>query len=278
MRSSEPNQGACIDIDGTPWRVDLARPYTLAIALNPDGAQPSFFAAPPARAIPLHSGAFTGSVLTGASCNCATLQITPHCNGTHTESVGHLTREALDVCETVPRGMQPAWLVTITPAAPDASEACEPAARATDRLITRAALLRAWPAQPSPTPRALVIRTQPNGTDKCRRDYQLQPAPYLTPAAAQLLVERGIEHLVLDLPSADRADDDGQLSAHRIFFGLPPRSQALAQASRAHCTITELAYIPDTLPDGRWLLALQVPRIGGDALPSQPLLYLANEA
>jgi len=80
--------------------------------------------------------------------------------------------------------------------------------------------------------------------DKCVRDYQQQPAPYLTPAAARFLVERGIEHLVLDVPSADRADDEGRLSAHRIFFGLPSGSQALAEATRAQCTITELPSYP----------------------------------
>jgi kynurenine formamidase len=278
MHSSEPSQAARVEIAGRQWHVDLARPYTLAIALRPDGAQPSWFSAPAARAMPLHIGAFTGSVLDGASCNCATLELTPHCNGTHTECVGHLTREAMDVSETVPRALQPAWLLSIAPEAPSAAEPCAPSARVSDRVITRAALLRAWPSQPSPAPRALVIRTLPNGTEKCRRDYQQQPAPYLTPAAAQLLVERDIEHLVLDTPSADRADDDGHMSAHRIFFGLPPRSQALAEARRAQCTITELAFVPDALADGRWLLSLQTPRIAGDALPSQPLLYAVGEA
>lgn len=278
MRSSEPSQTARVEIAGKQWHVDLARPHTLAIALRLDAAQPRWFSAPSARAIPLHLGAFTGSVLDGASCNCTTLELTPHCNGTHTECVGHLTREAVDVSETVPRALQPAWLLSIQPEVPGAAEPCEPPAHPTDRLITRAALLRAWPSHPAPTPRALVIRTLPNGSEKCARDYQQQPAPYLTPAAAQLLVERGIEHLVLDTPSADRAEDDGQMSAHRIFFGLPPRSQELARAGRAHCTITELAFIPDTLNDGRWLLSLQVPRIAGDALPSQPLLYSVGEA
>jgi hypothetical protein len=180
------------------------------------------------------------------------------------------------VCDTLPHALLPALLVSLTPESLSSAEPCEPPALAGDKLITRAALLQSWPQAPAPVPRALIIRTRPNGPDKCVRDYQQQPAPYLTPSAARLLVERGIEHLVLDIPSADRADDGGRLSAHRVFFGLPPGSQALAEARRAHCTITELAFIPDVIADGCWLLALQVPRIAGDALPSQPLLYAAR--
>jgi arylformamidase len=278
MPSNEPSQSARIEISGTHWSVDLARPNRLAIPLRPGGPQPTWFGAPPARATPLQLGTFSGSVSRGASCNCSTLSLTPHCDGTHTECVGHLTLESLDVCDTLPHGLLPALLVTLTPQAAGGAEPCDPPANADDLLITRAALLQSWPKFSLPVPRALIIRTRPNGADKCIRDYRQQPAPYLTPAAATLLVERGIEHLVLDVPSADRADDGGRLSAHRVFFGLPPGSQVLAEAARAQCTITELAFVPDTISDGSWLLALQVPRIAGDALPSQPLLYAASSA
>jgi len=83
----------------------------------------------------------------------------------------------------------------------------------------------------------------------------------------------GIEHLVVDLPSIDRAHDEGRLTAHRLFFGLPAGQTALARAARSTCTVTELAYIPDEAVDGPYLLELQVPAINGDAVPSRPLLY-----
>ena len=50
-----------------------------------------------------------------------------------------------------------------------------------------------------------------------------------------------------------------------------PRSCSLA--ARAQATITELAYVPDSLVDGPYLLELQVPALSGDAVPSRPLLY-----
>ena len=55
-------------------------------------------------------------------------------------------------------------------------------------------------------------------------------APYLSREAAEFLVARGIEHLVVDLPSIDRAHDEGRLTAHRVFFGLPPGSHASSHA------------------------------------------------
>ena len=96
------------------------------------------------------------------------------------------------------------------------------------------------------------------------------PAPYLSREAAALLVERGIETLVLDLPSADRADDGGKLTAHRVFFGLPPGSRRAGEATRPRASITELAWIPPEVPDGLYLLDLQLPAFASDAAPSRP--------
>jgi len=61
-----------------------------------------------------------------------------------------------------------------------------------------------------------------------------------------------------------------------VFFGLPPRAVQLAAATRASATVTELAFIPDSVADGAYLLELQVPALGGDAVPSRPLLYAVS--
>jgi hypothetical protein len=87
------------------------------------------------------------------------------------------------------------------------------------------------------------------------------------------LVSRGILHLIVDVPSLDRTHDEGRLTAHRIFFGLPPGSAQLRAAARSNATVTELAFVPDELPDGPYLLQIQVPALAGDAVPSRPLLY-----
>ena len=86
-------------------------------------------------------------------------------------------------------------------------------------------------------------------------------------------MDSGVQHLVLDVPSADRAQDDGRLTAHRVFFGLPPGARRASESSRPRATITELAFIAPTIRDGWYLLDLQIPPFLSDAAPSRPLLY-----
>lgn len=254
--------------------VDLTRPCDLSVELDFQGPQVRHFGAPRASSRPYSVPGFSGSVARGASCNCDSITLVPHCNGTHTESAGHLTLEPLHAQRIVPRGLLPALLLTVGTVPPGQTpESSDPRPQQDDRLVTRGALQAAWPGEPPLVPRALVVRTLPNEPAKRARDYTGLTPPYFTREAAQYLVDRGIEHLVVDLPSIDRAHDEGRLTAHRVFFGLPPGDTALAHAKRAQCTVTELAYVPHDIADGSCLLQLQVPAINGDAVPSRPLLY-----
>jgi len=265
---------ARIALEGGELGFDIARPVSLALELDFAGPQPRHFGAPPATARPFAVPGFAGAVAAGASCNCEVISLIPHCNGTHTECVGHLTRERLDASRVAPLGLLPALLVSVDAEPAGAvDEDSDPAPRRGDRLVTRRALAHAWPAQPPFAAQALIVRTRPNHPGKRVHDYSHETPPYLTRQAAALLVERGIAHLVVDLPSIDRTHDEGRLTAHRIFFGLPPGSTALADAARREATVTELAFVPDALPDGAYLLELQLPALGGDAVPSRPLLY-----
>jgi arylformamidase len=275
MARNERAQWARLDIDGVALLADLAAGASLARVLDFQGPQLRCFGAPPASSVPLEVGDFNGRVVRGASCNCSTVTLTPHANGTHTESVGHLTVERVDVHSLVPQRLLLTALVTIEPEiAADSREGSEPRPADTDLLITRARLEEAWPAPLAPrlSARAVVIRTQPNEPRKFTENDSAV-APFLSAEAASCLVERGIEHLVLDVPSADRSSDGGVLTAHRLFFGLPPGSTQLAQAQRPGCTITELACIGAAIADGWYLLGFQTPAIAGDAVPSRPVLY-----
>jgi hypothetical protein len=259
-----------------------------------DGGGPRHFGAPAARARPYAAPGFSGEVRRGASCNCATIELTPHCNGTHTESVAHLVDEALDVCDLVPLGLMPALVVSAAPvAAATTDEDSDPAPRPGDRLLTRAAVLAGWPANLPFAPRALVLRSAAGGTSGVAADADATDdgsadvdvdsgadisAPYLTRQLVNELVARGIEHLVVDLPSIDRGRDGGRLCGHRLFFGLPPGSTRLAEAARRGCTVTEYARIPATLADGPCALQLTLPRLAGDAVPSRPLVFRLGAA
>lgn len=261
------------EAQGRRLRVDFGQPASIAIPLDFAGPQPSCFGAPRAGSSPLEVGGFVGDTRAGGSCNCDVLTLAPHCNGTHTECVGHVTDDRVAVADCVPGGVSLALLVTVAPHdAAETAEGSDPAPVPGDRLVTAAALRAAMAAHRGPRPTALVVRTQ--GADGPHRDYRgPAPAPFLTRQASAFLVESGIETLVLDLPSADRADDGGKLTAHRIFFGLPPGSRRASEASRPRASITELAWIPPALADGMYLLDLQLPAFRSDAAPSRPLLY-----
>lgn len=275
---------------GRDWRASLARPLNLAIPLRFDAPGVRHFGAPPPLSSALRVDGFCGDVRSGASCNCATLTLTPHCHGTHTECIGHLTAAPVHVRQIAPRTPLPA-LVLSTPfvRAGDSTETSHPRPAPDDALVTRAALidalaaverrLRSAPTGSGEPPLAVVIRTLPNDPAKTTRDYSSGTAPFLTLEAVDWLIARGTRHLVLDLPSLDRIHDEGELAGHRRFFGLPPRGgDERADPVRHGCTITELAFIPDEAADGVALLQLTLPEIDGDAVPSAPLLYAAEPA
>jgi kynurenine formamidase len=263
MARNDRAQWARLDLDGVAVLADLAAGISLARPLHFEGPQLRCFGAPAATSAPLRLRDLSARVSEGASCNASLVCFAPHAHGTHTECVGHLSAEPLAAWRLVPQRLLVTVLVSLTPTA-----------EATDLLLTREALRAAWPAPLAErlSARAAVIRTLPNEPDKFVTASTAMP-PYLSADAASELVARGVSHLVLDVPSADRLEDGGKLTAHRIFFGLPEGATELAQAQRADCTITELAYVADAVPDGWYLLSLQTPCIDGDAVASRPVLY-----
>ena len=260
---------------GRRWRADLHAPFDLAVALEFDGPQPRFFAERPASTRPLEGGAFTGRVRSGASCNCSVHTVAPHCHGTHTECVGHVTSDDTRLSDLTP--VPPALAVVLSvrpgllgPGSHDHPALCDPH----DPVVTRAILAAAaqrWIHDPWT---ALVVRTLPNDGAKRHRVYSGPcPAAYFTPDAMHWVVERGVVSLVVDLPSLDRADDGGRLAAHRAYWGMPPSARDAHRAQRGRALVTELAFVPDAAPDGLYLLDLQVPAFAADAAPSRPVLY-----
>ena len=277
-----------LEFDGRRFRT-RDEVHDLSIPLRFADEQLECFGAPPARERTLESGSFVGDVRRGGSCNCSTYTLTAHCNGTHTECVGHITAERLSVRELCTELFSVALLISVEPVpAAASSESTTPLPKPGDFMITRAALetavrrlhLQLPPIEPSraelrraATPqRALVIRTMPNDASKQLRSYSRQPAPYFSAEAMQWIVAQGIEHLVVDLPSLDRAEDEGNLTAHRIFWNVPSRVTSIGSDTRRRATVTELAYVPDQVADGLYLLNLQVAPFAADAAPSRPML------
>src|SRR3974390_1819319 len=165
MPRSDRSQWARIDFDGVPLLADLAAGVSLGRAIEFDGPGLRCFGAASASSVALPLGERAARVATGSPCNCSVITLTPHANGTHTESVAHLTAEPLDAHAIAPQRLLPAVLLTVEPElAADAHESTLPTPHDDDLLITRSALERAWPSPLAARlgARATVIRTLPN--------------------------------------------------------------------------------------------------------------------
>ena len=257
---------------------DLNAGKSIAIVLDFDGEQPNHFGVQSASRIPVQAGDFVGSVRQGGGCNVDLVKLIPHCNGTHTESVGHIVQELVPVAGLAMQSFFLAELITVRPSSDRRGDSYIPELRDGDSLITASVMKSAMQNIGSKSYDALIIRTLPNDPGKRTRAYgqELDPA-FLTSEAMQLVVEQGVDHLLVDLPSVDRMYDEGRLSNHHLFWNIEQGRHHLAGDAWSHKTITEMIFVPDELPDGSYVLNLQIAPFSCDAAPSRPILYPCND-
>ncbi|HMT08738.1 MAG TPA: cyclase family protein [Pyrinomonadaceae bacterium] len=199
-----------------------------------------------------------GDTRDGASVNFEQYTFIPHCNGTHTECVGHIAGERISIRDCLQDVMMPAVLVTV-----------EPERIGVDLVITRKAIADKDVREPY---EALIIRTLPNDEGKQTRRYDSENVPpYFAADAIDYIVECGFRHLLVDLPSLDRLDDP-TLPAHRAFWNVEMGSREVNTETRINSTITELIYVPNEIADGEFMLNLQIAPFEADCSPSRPLL------
>lgn len=248
---------ARFELDGQEWQADLSRPIDLSIPLAPGPRQPNCFFAPYMEAHPVRAGGFVGSTREGGPVNFFNVQFNPHGNGTHTECLAHITTTDLNIQQALSEFHFVAKLVSLWPVRQPNG----------DRLITESQLRSCF--EPGEA-QALIVRTMPNDPDKLHRQYSGTNPPYFDHAGIAYLRDCGLQHLLTDLPSLDKEEDGGRLLAHRAWWNLeshttlPPRTDA---------TITELIYASDEIPDGLYLLNLQIGPFALDATPSKPILF-----
>ena len=96
--------------------------------------------------------------------------------------------------------------------------------------------------------------------------YSNTNPPYLLEEGAIYLREKGIKHLLIDLPSVDREKDDGELKSHHAFWNVGGKL-------RLDATITEFIYVPNSVEDGTYFLNLMIAPFENDASPSKPVLF-----
>ena len=253
---------------------DPTDPIDISIAMDFKGPQPNAYGVEPATSIPCRSGDLVGDTRQGGSCNFEQYTFIPHCNGTHTECIGHITNERISVRDCLQDAIITARLITVAPeVAERTTESYSMPMASDDAIITR----RSLESSVIEETEALVIRTLPNDDSKLTRKYLDAIPAYFTSEAMLYIVELGIRHLVVDIPSIDRLYDEGRLSNHRTFWNVEQGSFETTETSRLKNTVTEFTYIPNEVPDGQYLLNLQIAPFASDASPSRPLLFRVKE-
>jgi len=266
----------------TDFSWSLAIPVDFGAAGN-EPKQPNHFGAAAAARRPMQANGFIGDTEQGGSCNVNELTINPHCNGTHTETIAHICDFGAELSVKIdvisPPPLMPCVVISVTPEVMSDSHADDytPAFCRGDQIISRAALDKALSAFDDEQLQCVVVRTLPNDKSKWSRVYDgdHQP-PFFSRDATLYLNERGVEHLILDIPSLDRLHDDGLLSCHHLFWQVIEGSHQASPNSLLHKTITEMAYVANEIDDGFYFINLQIPAFINDAAPSRPVLYAAQ--
>ena len=250
-----------VEWKGSRYEAQLGAAIDLSLPVDFAGEQPTFFGLPAARQVAIEAGDFVGDTERGGSCNCRQLILCPHGNGTHTESYQHVTADAPAPAQVLDAALMTAQVITVSSTTlSQSAEHYSSWGQPDDRVISCAAIKAAIDG--ADCPESVILRTRPNGDAKRYANYDQEWAPYLTYEAIDWLHQSGLKHLIVDLPSIDRHDDGGELPNHHRFWG----------ALGARATLTELAYIPDEVDDGLYLLNLQLPHLLTDAVPSRPVL------
>lgn len=240
------------------FRVDLSKPLDISIPLKEGKNTVNAYFAPRFRTEPVKMGNWIGEVRQGAPVNFRNIFFNPHGNGTHTECVGHISKDDFTINQCLKKFFFLAELISVSPEK-----------KGGDEIVT-SKLLQVLSGKKHLEGGAVIIRTLPNKKNKLNRQYSGQNPPYIHYDAVSFLVSLGIDHILVDTPSVDKAEDGGKLLAHKTFWNY---DAAKKRDVKTHRTITELIFIPDTIHDGTYLLNLQIPSFENDAAPSKPVLY-----
>lgn len=240
------------------FEIDLSKTIDISIPLSNTDANPIAWYIEKPVIEPVKVGDWIGKVSEGSSTNFNTIFFNPHGHGTHTECLGHITKELYSINQCLKQFFFAAELISI-----------EPEKREDDFVIIKAQIENALNGK---SPEAIVIRTLPNLKNKKSKNYSNTNPTYLLEEAAIFIRQSGIKHLLIDLPSVDRENDEGKLLAHKAFWNVKDVNNLNSDA-RLDCTITEMIFVDNSVKDGSYMLNLQIASFENDASPSKPVLY-----
>lgn len=247
---------AKIQYNNREFQIDLAKPIDLSIEMNSESVQAWY--QDHLKIEPVVDGDFIGEVKSGAPVNFRNIFFNPHAHGTHTECYGHISKEWVSVSNCITDYFHLSKVITVTPDELDNG----------DFVITKDHIIgRLGINELNVT--ALIIRTTPNSLEKKSCNYSNTNPPYILADAMQYIVEQKINHLLVDLPSVDKENDDGKLLSHRVFWNYP-------NSPRKSASITEMIYVPNDVRDDVYFVQLQFPKFNNDASPSRIFIYSIN--
>ncbi len=236
----------------TKYSANLSEPLDISLPLFSGEDNPNAFYIANPKFEPVKVGSFVGSVQEGGACNCENLFLNAHGNGTHTECVGHISKERITINQTLKQFFAIAQVISVNPKQIENG----------DWIVTNESIAKHY----NKTANALVIRTLPNSNNKKLSQYSGNNPTYLEPALGAFLADNKVKHLLVDLPSVDREEDGGALATHHAFWQYP-------HETRMDATITEMVFVDSAIPDGMYLINMQIASFESDASPSKPVLY-----
>ena len=135
------------------YEIDLSKPLDISLAIQNNEQNPIAWYLEKPEINPVVMGDFVGSVSSGkSSTNFNNILFNPHGHGTHTECLGHITKDFYSINQTLKQFFFIAELISV-----------EPQSFESDFVITKNQIEKALNGK---TPEALVIRTLPNTSDK----------------------------------------------------------------------------------------------------------------
>ncbi|MDX6746454.1 cyclase family protein [Polaribacter sp. PL03] len=243
---------AVIEYNSRKIEVNISNPIDISIPIDVSKTNVNAWYLDAPKIFPESVNGEQIKVSEGAVVNFNNIHFNPHSHITHTECVGHITKEVHSVNKSLKFFVFLAEVVTVAPES-----------RGEDFVISEKQLKTALKNKKRD---AIIIRTLPNLKDKKSMQYSNTNPPYLLEEAAVYLREKGIKHLLVDLPSVDKEKDGGKLLAHNAFWNT-------AGDIRMNATITEFIYVPNDVEDGEYLLNLMIAPFENDATPSKPVIY-----
>lgn len=240
------------------YYIDTKEPLDISIALSASDENPRAWYVDPPRMEPVRTENYTGSVKEGGSVNFRNIEFNPHGHGTHTECLGHITREVHSVNKVLTNFFFKARVVSILPKRVVRENGEIDFVIGPDQID-----LSGFEGE------ALVVRSLPNVGKKLHTDYSNSNPPYFDLSCVEKLLNANIDHFLIDLPSVDRENDGGKLVFHHAFWEVPQRPNFKR-------TITELIFVENSIEDGDYILEIQMAPFQNDASPSRPVLYRLN--